>query len=265
MVRGCWARRLVVHRPAVPRAPATAGRVDRRRRRGRRQLRRQFPEVEKINADLGVGGQRSTKLSGDVAAYLASAEEAAAARRPLRRGTRPPTHRPAARPTASRTPPSSPSSTISSSGRRDSSATDRTHPLSDDRSSVRAGRDRSSSSPGRRATAQREASSDSVMITSTIRATRSRPSSGATAATRRGDLGLAVGVALAGRLDGLHGARQRHTAGQHVAEHEVDVVDQAAVEGQRVPARATPPGCRARAPCWPSRRCAPARGSPCSR
>jgi hypothetical protein len=38
-----------------------------------------FPEVEKINADLGVGGNRNAKLSRDVAAYLASAEAAAEA------------------------------------------------------------------------------------------------------------------------------------------------------------------------------------------
>ena len=38
-----------------------------------------FPEVEKINADLGAGGNRNAKLSRDVAAYLASAEAAAEA------------------------------------------------------------------------------------------------------------------------------------------------------------------------------------------
>ena len=37
-----------------------------------------FPEVEKINADLGTGGNRQVKLSGDVAAYLDAAEAAAA-------------------------------------------------------------------------------------------------------------------------------------------------------------------------------------------
>jgi type 1 glutamine amidotransferase len=36
-----------------------------------------FPEVEKITADLGDGGNRNAKLSGDVADYLASAEAAA--------------------------------------------------------------------------------------------------------------------------------------------------------------------------------------------
>jgi type 1 glutamine amidotransferase len=38
-----------------------------------------FPEVEKITADLGEGGNRDAKLSHDVAAYLASAEAAAEA------------------------------------------------------------------------------------------------------------------------------------------------------------------------------------------
>ena len=38
-----------------------------------------FPEVEKITADLGDGGNRNAKLSRDVAAYLASAEAAAEA------------------------------------------------------------------------------------------------------------------------------------------------------------------------------------------
>ncbi|MBD3927076.1 ThuA domain-containing protein [Nocardioides cavernae] len=38
-----------------------------------------FPEVEKITADLGEGGNRNAKLSRDVAAYLASAEAAAEA------------------------------------------------------------------------------------------------------------------------------------------------------------------------------------------
>ena len=38
-----------------------------------------FPEVEKITADLGEGGNRNAKLSSDVAAYLASAEAAAEA------------------------------------------------------------------------------------------------------------------------------------------------------------------------------------------
>ena len=74
------------------------------------------------------------------------------------------------------------------------------------------------------------------MIASTMRATRSAPSSGTTAATRAAISASRVGSrrSAADGLTVLHRAGQRRTAGEHVAEHEVDLVDQPAQEGQRV-------------------------------
>ena len=78
------------------------------------------------------------------------------------------------------------------------------------------------------------------MIACTIRASRSSPRSGARAASRRRDLALPLGVA-ARLADGprpplvvLDGAGQGDAPGEQVAQLGVDLVDQAAVERERV-------------------------------
>ena len=83
-----------------------------------------FKEVGGLNESAGAGGSnRETKLSGDVADYLADAEAAHDEGRTLRPSTS--SSRPRARRTASRTPSWSPRSPTSSSGRKASWASDR--------------------------------------------------------------------------------------------------------------------------------------------
>ncbi len=123
LVRGRRSRRLVVLRPAVPRAPARRHRVDGRRGRGRRQLR----HLPGGRADHRRAGRRR-QPQRQAQRRRRGLPDGCRSRRGRRATTRAPrtsSRRPVPRRTACRTTRSCRSSATSSSGRAAWSATDR--------------------------------------------------------------------------------------------------------------------------------------------